>query len=319
LRSVVSRAYDKVTLRSLVERIAGELELEVCGEIVDVPIAHITQSQETTLAFLRRLAQAYGYAFSVRPPKLVFYDLVQLEASKVVMRYGRTDLASYDLKGSNQNTYVACEVSYLDPTTKELRKVRVEAAHARTKTVVSGSVAGDVIIPTRTLRQGSSGDDVKSWQTWVTSQGCDVGTVDGKFGAKTRRGTVVYQQRLEASPDGVVGPETVRLSREAGWGSAAASAGDGVKVEVAGRVLRKTIRVETIEQAELQARALLLDANRLRVNGTLAMSGDPCLVAGATIELGSMGRVSGAYLIQSSAHRVGRSSGYSTSVEVTCV
>lgn len=320
LRTVQSRAFEKVTLRELVERVAAELELQVCGEIAPLGLVRVTQSSETNLAFLRRLAETYGYAFSIRLPYLVFYPLVALEDSDPVAAIRRTDLKGYDLSGSTQETYVACEVSYFDAQTKTLRTARVEAAHARKATIINlaDPAAANVIIPTRTLRLGVQGEDVASWQTWVISQGKDVGEPDGKFGGKTRRGTIGEQGVLGTNPDGVVGPETIRLAREAGYGSAAASSGSGVRIESSGRVLRKDARVESVEQAEAVARAALLAANRLRVTGTLEVEGDPSLVSGTTIDLQGMGRVSGKYLVQTARHKESRS-GYETSVEVTCV
>jgi phage protein D len=319
LRSVQNRAFESLTLNDLVSRLAVELELTVIGDVPTLALGRVTQT-ETNLAFLRRLAKAYGYAFTIRPPNLIFYSIVQLEAADIVMSYDRTDLSAYDFKGSTQDTYVACEVTYFDAQLKANRTVRVEADNARKALILSsGGATTAVVFPSRTLREGLNGDDVRSWQTWVASKGHTLGTVDGKFGPKTRRATIAYQQKLGTKPDGLVGPETVRLAKEDGWGSSSASAGDAVRSEVTGRVLRKEIRVESIEQADAQARALLLAANRLKVTGSMSMSGDPCLVSGVTIQLNGMGRLTGKYLVQTSNHRVARSGGYTTSVEVTYV
>lgn len=334
------RAFEGMTLKAIVETLATELELTVVGDIEELALARITQTS-STLAFLRNLAKDFGYAFSIRPPKMVFYPITTLEAASVTVTIDRTDVSSYDLKGTTQDTYVACEVSYLDPRSKALRQVRVEVAHAREAVVVSteASTASvdeseavtdpSVIIPTRDLREMSpmmTGDDVLSWQTFCSGQGVDPGPLDSKFGPLTRRGTVNMQVRLGTEADGIVGPETVRLAQEAGWGrlaqsvsGASDSAGSGVSVESVGRVLRHDLRLESAEIATVRARALLLEANRLKASGSLSFPGRPNVVAGATIGLTGMGRLSGKYMVQTSTHRVGRSSGYATSVEVTCV
>lgn len=327
MRTTQHRAFEGLTLRELVERLASELELTVTGSVAELALERVTQSGETTLAFLRRTAKAYGYAFSIRPPQLVFYRIVDLESEPGALTLDRTDLGSYDFKGSTQETYVACEVSYLDPRTKGVRQARVEAAFARRAIVIapSKSESGDdpnIVIPTRTLRLLSpyqTGDDVLSWQTWVQSYGVDPGPLDGIFGPLTRRGTVIAQQKLGAEPDGAVGPETRRLAQEAGWGKQTKSSVSAAQNEPSGRVLRKDLRLESQEQALLRAQALLLEANRLRVTGNLGVTGSPQLVAGTTIELTGMGRVSGKYLVQTSTHRVSRSGGYATTAEVTCV
>lgn len=64
-----------------------------------------------------------------------------------------------------------------------------------------------------TIRNGSSGSDVKTWQEYLISQGYDVGSTgaDGKFGAKTLAATKAYQKANGLTVDGIVGKNT--------WGS----------------------------------------------------------------------------------------------------
>lgn len=53
-----------------------------------------------------------------------------------------------------------------------------------------------------TIRRGSSGDEVKEWQTFLGL------TPDGNFGARTEKATMRWQSARGLSPDGVVGPAT---------------------------------------------------------------------------------------------------------------
>ena len=316
LRNKVSRAFESTTLREIAERIARELGLELVGEVADIRIGRVTQTAETTLAFLRRVADEYGYAFSIRPPRLVFYEIARLEAAPAAVVIDRTKLLSYSLKGTTQETYVACELTFLDPATKELRKVTVYAPHARERVVLgSGSGTAELALPTRTLRQGMRGDDVRAWQSFLVSRGYDTGGLDGIFGPKTRSATMSFQRAAGITVDGIAGPETYRAALEAGYGSTAT----GTRAEISGRVLRIQERAESLEQAEAKAMAKLTEANRLRVTGSLSLRGNPRVVAGTTLELTGMGRVSGRFLVQKSTHRISRSGGYTTEVEVTCV
>lgn len=84
-------------------------------------------------------------------------------------------------------------------------------------------------------------------------------------------------------------------------------------------MLRIERRVETLEQAEIMARAALAEANRLRASGSLSILGRPTALAGCTLDLRTSDRLAGKYLVQSSRHRVGRGSGYVTELEVTYV
>lgn len=63
-------------------------------------------------------------------------------------------------------------------------------------------------IPTRTLRQGTSGEDVKRWQTFLNARGFPVGKADGIFGPNTSDGTVAFQHANGLVPDGIAGPKT---------------------------------------------------------------------------------------------------------------
>ena len=68
-----------------------------------------------------------------------------------------------------------------------------------------------------TLRQGSSGPDVKALQQQLRDLGFDPNGVDGNFGPGTRAALIAFQQSKGLQPDGIAGPAT----------SAALQAGDG--------------------------------------------------------------------------------------------
>ena len=322
LRTKKSRSFEGVTLAEIAQRIARELELELIGEVRALHMGRISQSNETTLAFLKRLAESYGYTFTIRGTKLVFYEIASLEGAKPVVRLDRTDLTSYQFSSSTQNTWAACEVKYFDPSTKALRREIVYEAKVRQRVVLGGSNATDdpggvPPLPSRTLRSGSKGDDVRRWQTFLTAGGHEPGPIDGVFGPRTRAATVAFQRATGIAADGVAGPETYRTALDNGWARGASSL--GTRTEPAGAVLRKDIRAESSEHARAQAAALLAAANRLKVKGTIGFAGNERAVAGVTIELSGMGRVSGKYLVGLARHRGDRSSGYTTECEVTFV
>lgn len=326
LRTPRSVAWEDTTLAALLETVASALGLTVEGTPPVVPILRATQSNETTLAFVRRLAREWGYTFSIRGARLVFFELAKLEAADVSLTIHRADLlAPPRLKAATQDTYVACEVRWADPQTKELRRTVVYADHARQRLILGGQDEGRPLldmtappsIPTRLLRSGTRGEDVRAWQMWLSGQGYEPGKVDGIFGPVTRAATMRFQSAASIVVDGIAGPETFRAAVEAGFGQARGSG--GTRSEVSGRVLRIERRVETLEQAEIMARAALAEANRLRASGSLSILGRPTALAGCTLDLRTSDRLAGKYLVQSSRHRDGRGSGYVTELEVTYV
>ena len=58
-----------------------------------------------------------------------------------------------------------------------------------------------------TLRKGDTGDAVKSWQTFLNSQGYDCGKADGIFGDKTEKSVIRWQQDHDMEA-GYIGPQT---------------------------------------------------------------------------------------------------------------
>jgi phage protein D len=75
-------------------------------------------------------------------------------------------------------------------------------------------------------------------------------------------------------------------------------------------------RCETPQQAQLKAASALHDANLLQVTGRIETEGTPLLVAGVNIAIQGFGNFDGNYHIESSRHRLDRSRGYTTELEV---
>ncbi|MGM9538535.1 MAG: GH25 family lysozyme [Candidatus Onthomonas sp.] len=67
--------------------------------------------------------------------------------------------------------------------------------------------AQDYPVPTRNLRMGSRGEDVKWLQTRLNQNGADL-AVDGIFGTLTDKAVRAYQKARGLTVDGIVGPKT---------------------------------------------------------------------------------------------------------------
>jgi peptidoglycan hydrolase-like protein with peptidoglycan-binding domain len=72
-----------------------------------------------------------------------------------------------------------------------------------------------------TIRKGSTGETVKTWQTFLKLR-----NVDGIFGPETEAATLLFQTRNGLTADGIVGPQTwaaaARQQPPANAGSSAA-------------------------------------------------------------------------------------------------
>lgn len=59
-----------------------------------------------------------------------------------------------------------------------------------------------------TIREGSTGDDVKYLQTRLNTLGYNCGTAEGIFGSATTSAVKSFQQAKGLVVDGIVGPAT---------------------------------------------------------------------------------------------------------------
>lgn len=79
--------------------------------------------------------------------------------------------------------------------------------------------------------------------------------------------------------------------------------------------LRISTRSPNKASAEIKAQAALDNANLQQTTGSITLSGNTRLVAGANFQLEGYGRFSGKYMAESSRHRIDRS-GYVTELEI---
>lgn len=63
----------------------------------------------------------------------------------------------------------------------------------------------------RTLENGTYGDDVKEAQVLLQNLGYYTSTIDGKFGGTTRNAVIAFQRKNHLSVDGKIGPKTLSV------------------------------------------------------------------------------------------------------------
>lgn len=72
----------------------------------------------------------------------------------------------------------------------------------------AGSGTEEYPVPTRVLKEGTTGDDVKWLQLNLKSQGYLASDIDGKFGVFTLGALLAFQMKKGLEVDGVCGPKT---------------------------------------------------------------------------------------------------------------
>lgn len=119
LRTPSAVAYDETTLADVASQVAERNGLELMGDIEEVALTRVTQAQERDLPFLTRLADEYGYAFTVRGKKLCMYKRSELKAQSPIRTLRRADGYRFHFRDKITHVVESAAVSYHDPVTKE--------------------------------------------------------------------------------------------------------------------------------------------------------------------------------------------------------
>ncbi|ARU24881.1 alpha/beta hydrolase (plasmid) [Ralstonia solanacearum] len=122
----------------------------------------------------------------------------------------------------------------------------------------------------------------------------------GKYHDPKTKKLVVYG--VQGNQVAEVGQTTASTKKHSG----SSTSGDTLKLSTRGS--KAAVQAKT--QAALDA------ANLQQTSGNVAMPGNLKLVAGTTFELADCGQLSGKYLVESARHRIERSGGYTTELEV---
>ncbi len=67
------------------------------------------------------------------------------------------------------------------------------------------------------IKINSEGALVKSWQFFLTGQGFFEGEVTGNFDAETKTATMLFQQKHNLQPDGIVGNKSFGMAMQLGF------------------------------------------------------------------------------------------------------
>lgn len=91
VRTKKHKAYDNKTLDEIINATATSLGYSVEGKIEALRIERVTQ-KETDLAFIKRLADSYGYIVKVIGKRLVFSKLSEIKNASSVATLDRTEI-----------------------------------------------------------------------------------------------------------------------------------------------------------------------------------------------------------------------------------
>jgi phage protein D len=122
LRTPNTAPYENQTLEQIATTVAKRHGLTVVGTVgqLNVTFLRKTQKQENDLAFLRRIANQYNYAFTIKGSQMVFTARSALEQQAPSWLVARQNETKFSFKDKSHGTYQAAQVNYFDPHTKNL-------------------------------------------------------------------------------------------------------------------------------------------------------------------------------------------------------
>ena len=119
-----SAAWESITLKELVTRIANKHEMNAEIYAENVFFERLDQNQETDLAFINRVIKEIGLNMKVSDDKIIIFDDEEMEKNDTIEVFNIKDyrIRSFSLKKKNKEIYDKVEVSYYDPDKKKVVK-----------------------------------------------------------------------------------------------------------------------------------------------------------------------------------------------------
>jgi phage protein D len=127
LRTRKSKAHEKKVLSQIVKSVATSHNLTVIGNIKNIEIDRVTQNNESDLSFLNRLATDYGYYFTVKDEKLIFYNKANIQNYNPICGISYSNLTGCTIRDKTIGIYKDASVSYANPDTGETVQAEVKS------------------------------------------------------------------------------------------------------------------------------------------------------------------------------------------------
>lgn len=159
----------------------------------------------------KRMVEYVGFNYRGVKSSKNLYVLRKTKAPTVLVECGFVD-SKLDYQLFNVNTIAEAIVDAVLDVAGINRKSNVTTETPKAEPVLSSKTESVVNyeMTVRTLKNGSSGADVKALQILLVGNGFSVGYAgcDGKFGGGTKSAVTAYQKHTGLSADGIVGKNT---------------------------------------------------------------------------------------------------------------
>ena len=121
-------SYEKVSLKDVARIVANRHELKLKSDFDDLFMPHLSQTNESDLHMMKRLAKDYNGIFSIKNGTLVFLKRIKenMASDKLpVFEIDVSECDSYSIKHSDKTIYGACEASWHDTRENKMLSITV--------------------------------------------------------------------------------------------------------------------------------------------------------------------------------------------------
>jgi len=118
LRTKKSVGYEKQSLRQIINAVANRNGLTVEGTIEEIRFERVTQNRESDVEFLKRLSYDFGYIFSIRGTKLIFYSILEIDKKAPDFIVSKREMMRWTFNEKTAEVFKQAEAKYQDPAQK---------------------------------------------------------------------------------------------------------------------------------------------------------------------------------------------------------
>ncbi len=135
-----NRSYEKMSLSAVAKEIASRYDLSAKSDYDDIYIQHLSQSDESDLNLMNRLAKEYNAIFSIKNNTLIFKKRIkndQKAEDLPVFEIDESECESWQIKHSNRTLYRSCKATWHD--TRENKTKEITAGSGEPQLILRGS------------------------------------------------------------------------------------------------------------------------------------------------------------------------------------